>query len=133
MQVLIGCLPNREVFVCMDRSGVWLSKGIEGESMPPAYFPFADNLQLKIVDENTCIFSFMCSDGVCMVLKAKSRSEMSSWKSTLENRLHLTTDNNLIYMAEEHIAHNNNFATMQNFRNLSLLSDFKGTLCNRYN
>lgn len=115
----------------MDRFGVWLSKGIEGDSMPPVYFEFADNIQLKVLDENACIFSFMCSDRTCLVFKAKSRSDLSGWKSTMENRLHLTTDNNLIYMAEEHIAQNNNFITKQNFRNFGLLSDFSGTLCNR--
>jgi hypothetical protein len=117
--------------VYLDHTRLWYSRGVEGDNTPAGYFEIADNANVSTYDENTNAFSFMSADGTVVVFRAKTRAEMNSWKSALEGRKKLTSENTIVYMADDHIAHYEESLSEDHFWSLSCLSGFHGTLCNR--
>lgn len=115
----------------LDQTRLWYSKGMEGD-------PSITSLELslhdavKIVDENTYTFTVRDVTGCITTFRAKSRAEMTQWVTTVEQRNCSVSENNLIAMADDHIAEQEYDRSEDNLRSLSALSEFRGTLCNRY-
>jgi hypothetical protein len=121
----------KEVTVHLDQTRLWISKGQESDHAL-GFIELAEEDTVKYIDENAYTFAVRNVHGSSTALRAKSRSEMSYWKSAIETRASSVSENGLIAMAESHIGQHEFDRVEDNFRSLSSLSEFRGALCNRY-
>lgn len=115
----------------LDQTRLWFSKGAEGDHML-AFIELSLDDTFKILDENSHTFAVRSTIGSSAIFRAKSRTDMALWRTALEGRSETVSENNLIAMADDHICQQELDRVEDNFRSLSSLSEFRGTLCNRY-
>lgn len=114
----------------VDQTRLWLSRGAEGDHAL-SYVELAAVDAFVTVDEGSYAFAVRSVTGTSTVFKAKSRAEMKEWRVAIEQRSDAVSENNLIAMADDHIAQNELDRVEDNMLTLRSLSEFRGTLCNR--
>jgi hypothetical protein len=145
-------LYDRETQAFLDGHRLWIAKGTEGfqdSSGLPSQLSYFD-LSLPSIsggDANGSTASTTCTvtyneaectfdvvdlqEGVSTTFKAKSKTELISWRSAINARSELASENNLIYMADEHVVSYETYREDINFRALPYLKGLSGTLSNR--
>ena len=119
------------MYFFLDQNRLWYSKGHEGDAHL-AYFELGQESCARAVDENSNTFTVTGTNGSKMTLRTKSRNQMMQWVKAIESRYSFVSENNLIAMADDHISMYEYDRVRDNFSSLRTLSEFRGTICNRY-